>query len=177
MNIKKLTPFFLLVLFGLVFSSCSSSETTEPADQNDDPTTSTFYITYKMDGVEISSKLIAAGRATNVDPNVLNITGAAAGATHPTVVISTEKSVIGFVPGLNVKCNDNSFPVHFASFTDSNGDQYSTLDNADGIDVFFSKLSYVEDGEVEGQFSGTVEDIAGNTIAITEGKFKLKFED
>ncbi len=177
MNIKKITPLLLLALIGLVFSSCSSSEPTEPADQNDDPTTGTYYITYKMDGVAISSKLMSAGRVTDVDPHVLNITGAAAGATHPTLVISTEKSVIGFVPGLNVKCNDDAFPQHLVSLTNANGDQFTSYDNADGIDLFFSKLSYVKDGEIEGTFSGTVEDIGGNTVAITEGKFKLKFDD
>ena len=173
---QPITKITILLLFSLCIASCASKENTKPVD-DEDPIEGTYYITYKMDGVEISSALKGAGRVTDIDPKVLNITGAASGGSNPSIVISTEETFIGFVNGLNVGCSSSTFPSHFVSITNSSGDQFTSADNDDGIDVFFSKISYEVGGEVEGTFSGKVEDFSGNISSITEGKFKLKFID
>jgi hypothetical protein len=169
----KLFTLALIACSSLILSSCSD-DSPKPSDEDDKNTQAEYFITCEIDGVAYSAKTVSATRNTVNEPNSLTIIGSES-ANPPMLQFTTTESNIGFEPGLNVTCNESSFPEQFASYNASQSEVFTTSDDANGISLYFSKISYVEGGEAEGSFAGSMSDFDGNPIQVTNGKFKVKF--
>mgnify|MGYP001548641355 FL=1 len=99
----------------------------------------------------------------------------ARGGAAPKFKFTTQESFIGFVKGLTVVGEKSSYPSNFVEYTNSSSILYSTKNDSDGIYFTVMDISYTNGGVVSGIFSGSIKTADGKVVAITEGKFNVKF--
>ncbi|WP_165500487.1 hypothetical protein [Pedobacter psychroterrae] len=174
---KKIPFLYLCSIFFLLIISCKTTIITPEDDKDDDPNDPAveYYITYKANGTAITLSEVSGLRGSSVDPRTLTILGSLKDGVNPKFKFYTEESFIGFVPGLNIGCDDYSGISHFVECIDGTGKLYSTVSDSDGMHVFFQEASYKKDGIIKGTFNGRIKAVNGSTLNITEGEFRVKF--
>ena len=136
-----------------------------------------YFITFKADNTPVSLSEVSGSRNTTSNPRTLTIEGTAAGGSNPNFKFFTTETFIGFSQGLNIGTHSGTDPGHYTEYTNASGTLFSTVNDADGMDLFISDISYTNGGEVAGTFSGTMETAGGAVVNITEGKFKVQFKN
>lgn len=141
------------------------------------PAAAEYYVSYKVDGVAVVSNIALAQRDIISVPRTLTFLGTAASGSNPKLKFYAQESIIGFVAGLNVGNHTGTSPSNFIEYTDSSGNLFSTENDADGIYLFISEISYANGGSFKGTFNGSIKTDKGAIAKITEGKFNLKFSN
>ena len=172
---KRIFPLALICLVSIAATSCKKSGSTDPdpTDNGTDPA-ATYYVNFKADGVAVSETEVTATRGTTTDPRTLTITGTAKDGAAPKFKLYMEETFIGFTNGLNVGNKTSTYPSDYIDYTNSSNVLYSTKNDASGISVFVSDISYTNGGVVTGTFSGSIKTAGGAVVQITEGKFNVK---
>lgn len=165
----------LISLFAIGLTSCKKSSSGDPVkDPAKDPAAQ-YYITYKANGTAVSETEVSGSRGASATPRTLTITGTAKSGAAPKFKFTTQESFIGFVKGLTVVGEKSSYPSNFVEYTNSSSILYSTKNDSDGIYFTIMDISYTNGGVVSGIFSGSIKTADGKVVAITEGKFNVKF--
>ncbi|HTD99841.1 MAG TPA: hypothetical protein VK668_11180 [Mucilaginibacter sp.] len=172
---KRIFFLTLICLIAIAATSCkkSGSPDPDPTDTGTDPV-ATYYITFKADGVAVSETEVTASRGTATDPRTLTIIGTAKDGAAPQFTFYMEETFIGFTKGLNVGNKTSTYPSDYIEYTNSSNVLYSTKNDASGISLFVSDISYTNGGVVTGTFSGSIKTAGGVAVQITDGKFNVK---
>lgn len=112
-----------------------------------------------------------------MSPRILTITGNGAAGASPKFKFFTKESFIGFVPGLTIGNNSATGDANYIEYTNSASLLHSTNLDKSGITLAITEISYTNGGNVKGIFDGSVKAANGTTVAITEGKFNVKFSN
>lgn len=134
-----------------------------------------YYIKYKVNGVAVSMAEVSATRETTTLPRTLTILGSGKSGAKPLFKFYSQESYIGFVRGLNILSNRNSFEAQYVEYTNGAGKLFVTQNDADGIWLFIGEASYKEGGNIKGSFSGTAQTANGEVVELTEGEYNVKF--
>jgi PKD repeat protein len=157
--------------------TATSSGVTKTTSQSVSIGVAQYYLRYKVDGTLITAVDISAIRGSTSTPRTVTLSGSAAAGANPVFTFYTEETYIGFTAGINVGCSSSTNPSDYIHYTNSNGTAYSTANDANGITLFVSSISYTNGGDVAGTFGGSIKTTGGTTAQITEGEFKLKFSN
>jgi hypothetical protein len=173
MKNRLLFSFCIIILFAISACSKKSDDTTPtpPAPTN---TTPTYFLKYKFNGTQISADSLSVFRDTTSNPRLMIITGTVKTSPYlPKIQIVLEETIIGWVNGLNVHCYSASTQSYVQARDLSNA-VYNTLSATNGINLFFSHLSYVKNNVITGTFSGELQAVTTSSIVpITEGSFNM----
>jgi PKD repeat protein len=133
-----------------------------------------YYITFKANGVPVAFKVLTGTRNIAANPRTLTVAGTGTAGANPKFKFFVEESFIGFVPGLHVGCYATTYPFSYIEYTDASGTVYSTQNDAEGVDVFFTALSYTNGGTVSGTFTGVLRASSGAIVDVADGDFRVK---
>lgn len=177
---KNLKQHVLLAAFAVsfLFTSCSKDEATTT---NPTPSTPTYYLNCKIDGVLTEFAKVQVGRATvnSEETFLIKANKTTTGADTATQFIMTLQSpFIGWADGLNLAIDKSEF-VGSVNYLTKAGMVYNTqnLTGSQKVNVFLSKVSYKKDGIIKGTFSGTLNNSAKTSVIITEGTFNCLVEN
>jgi hypothetical protein len=173
-----------LSLISLVLVSCKKDETGTSNNNNNNnngggtPTATEWY-SFKANGVLYEMKSFTAGKDDSITPGLLFIAGTKVfGQQKPAMSISLNRPIVGWGDGTNFLL-DETEQFNWAEFTDAEGFIYKSRATpkgaGNGLTLVFTKMPMSPRQTIEGTFSGILkleEDIT--TIAITDGKFKIK---
>lgn len=171
---KKIISLSLISLVAIIATSCKKSSSSDNKPDSGTNPAPQYYINFKVDGTAVSDTVVTATRGTTTDPRTLTITGTAKKGTAPTFKFYTEETIIGFVKGLNIGNSTSSYPSDYIEYTNSAGVLYSTKNDADGISLYVSDISYTNGGIISGTFTGSIKTATGVVAQVTEGKFNVK---
>jgi hypothetical protein len=170
-----------LSLFSLVLFSCKKTEVTTDNGNNNGGGTPvvTEWYSFKVNGVLYEMKSFTAGKDDSITPGLLFIAGTKVyGQMKPGFNISVNRPMSGWGDGTNFLL-DETEQFNWAEFTDEEGyifkSRATPKGEGNGLTISFTKMPMSPRTSIEGTFSGILkleENI--NTIAITEGKFKIK---
>jgi len=155
--------------------SCSTATAVKPKTETTDPSAE-YYLSYKVDGVQVVAKEFSAIRDVN-SPRSITVTGSAKDGKSPKFKYFLEEPSIAFTKGLNFQSSSYSKNSHFMEYTNSSGLSFSTKTGSAEIWLFVADLSFKKDGFIKSTFNGTVETEKGVVVQITEGKFNIKFNN
>jgi len=178
---KRITLMAVVAIMALTAVSCKKIPVLKLDEEAIVPEvpipTSEYYITYKVDGVAVTATEVSAIRGITDSPRTLTILGNAKSGVVPKFKFFSEESFIGFVAGLNMWSDKNSYPTHYIEYTSSAGMLFSTENIDEGTYFFISEASYKNGGNIKGSFNGTVMTNKGVTAKITDGLFNVKFSN
>jgi hypothetical protein len=171
-----------LSLISLVFVSCKKDETGTTNNNNNNgggTVTPTEWYSFKANGVLFEMKSFTAGKDDSISPGLLFLAGTKVfGQMKPGISISLNRPMVGWGDGTNFLLDERE-QFNWAEYTDADGFIYKSRatpkGTGNGLTVVFTKMPMSPRQTLEGTFSGILkleEDVT--TIAITEGKFKIK---
>lgn len=172
---KTVKQNLLLAAFAVtfLFTSCSKDDSTSTTTPT--PSTPTYYLNCKIDGVLTEFAKVQVGRATvnSEETFLIKANKTTTGADTATQFIMTLQSPnIGWSEGLNLYIDKTEY-VGSVNYITTAGMVYNTINltGSQKVSVFLSKVSYKKDGIIKGSFSGTLNNSAKTSVIITEGTF------
>ncbi|MBC7382007.1 MAG: hypothetical protein H7296_03320 [Bacteroidia bacterium] len=176
----SLTTLLIVVMFS--FATCKKDST--PAVNN---TTNpvvpsvTYYFSCKINGVfkDFKNQTLIKDNPANVQ-EIFLVAGVTSGNTPPIFNFDLNKKGL-WEAGLSYKLDDNDL-ANFATYKDENLDEFKSTaissSNNGGLTISFTSFNLTKDSAVSGTFSGSLQlEQTVKTVVITEGKFKVKFQN
>ncbi|MBR9860745.1 hypothetical protein GYB22_08360 [bacterium] len=161
-----------LITFPLLgIFSCSEQPTNPNKDHN---VLFKSYFSCKIDGVEFKPDMILAFRNPNNQPRNMVITGTD-GFNAPMLQFVISESAVLFEPGMQVICDQSTFPSHYSSYRMDSIFHLTAYQNVE-MKVVFSEINYENDGLAQARFTGTLSDSKGKIIKVTDGRFRVFFQ-
>jgi PKD repeat protein len=137
---------------------------------------STYYLSYKVNGTLVTASVLSAVRGSSSSPRTLTLTGTAAAGGNPKLIVNISEPGFGWSNGMNVSFNDATSP-NIIAYTNSSATS-NTYYSSVGMTMFVNPISYTNGGDIVATFTGEVKDgTGGATTQITEGKLKMKFSN
>jgi len=132
---------------------------------------------FTVDGSDKTVTDFDAHRTPNVNPRSLTLIAVTDEGNKLTIHIE-EPAVLGWSDGLNKPTNGSrNYISYLVSSTNGSLTDYSTM-NGNGVgNVAFFRIKYAKDSVLIGNFSGDLEDVNGNVITISKGRFDSTFDD
>ncbi len=169
----------LVALFS--FSTCKKTDTTDTGNNNTNNNTNPiYYFTYKVNGVakDLKSLTCVKDDVNNFQTLFITCAPAANVNSYPNMKYTLSYKGTGFIAGLSYTMNDEDL-LNFCEYTAEGGNEIfrtkaTPHSNNGGLTITFSAI----DSCATGTFSGTMQlEENTNTITITDGKFRIRFNN
>lgn len=183
---KNLHLLTLMAFITINILSCGKLADIDPGKKDNTGTTgtpgststsTTYFFTYKAEGVAITATDITGVRGSTTTPRTLTITATGKDGALPKYKFYLEEPQFGFTGGTSVGSSSSSFPRSYIEYTDKAGTVFHTKNNTKSAYFGFLNFSYTNGGEANGAFDGDVVSATGAVVHFTEGTYRIKFSN